>query len=184
MNNFLKNAGSILMLLSFLFLLFIYYPILKLYFGGNSSTEFQKSTNEPYIEIKKINVLEKLIFSVDPFDEKEYRQALQNGIAQAKGTAKPGEEGTIFLFAHSSDLPWRITRYNIAFFRLGELEKNDEITLTFEGKKYLYTVDDKKIVKPDEVDYLSKQKGTMLILQTCYPLGSDLRRLLIFAKPL
>lgn len=121
---------------------------------------------------------------VNPFNEEEYRKALEKGVAQAKGTALPGEKGTIFLFAHSSDFPWRITRYNVAFFRLPELQKGDKINIFRNGKEYKYKVTDKKTVWPSEVNYLLDTKKTQLILQTCFPIGTSLQRLLVFAKPI
>jgi len=169
------------MAFSLLQLIFIYYPLINLYLFPNklTSNTVDKSF---YIEIPKINVKTSVIGNVDPFNEKEYRASLEKGIAQAKGTALPGEKGTVFLFAHSSDLPWRITRYNIAFFRLPELERRDPIIIFRNGKEYKYKVTDKKTVWPNEVNYLLDTKKTQLILQTCVPIGTSFQRLLVFAE--
>lgn len=169
------------MAFSLLLLIFIYYPLINLYLFPNklTSNTVDKSF---YIEIPKINVKTSVIKNVDPFNEKEYRASLEKGIAQAKGTVLPGEKGTTFLFAHSSDLPWRITRYNVAFFRLPELQKRDPITIFRNGKEYRYKVIEKKTVWPSEVNYLLDTKKTQLILQTCVPIGTAFQRLLVFAE--
>ena len=103
-------------------------------------------------------------------------------MAHAKGTALPNQAGTTFLFAHSSDVPWRITSYNTAFYRLGKIQPGDQITITYEGEDYFYQVRDKKVVWPIEVEFLTKQGKDQLILQTCTPIGTSLKRLLVFAE--
>ncbi len=170
------------MAFSLFLIIFIYYPIIVFYLFPNQQN-INPSNTAFYIEIPKINIKTPIIPGVDPFNEKKYRQALEKGVAQAKGTALPGEKGTIFLFAHSSDLPWRITRYNIAFVRLPELKKGDLIIIVRNGKKYKYKVNDEKTVWPDQVNYLLNTKKTQLILQTCVPIGTSFQRLLVFAGP-
>lgn len=96
----------------------------------------------------------------------------------------PDEEGTTYLFAHSSDLPWRITKYNVAFFRLPELKNGDIITVGRKGKVYKYKVAGQKTVNPSEVNYLLNTKEKQLILQTCVPIGTSFQRLLVIASPI
>ncbi len=168
------------MAFSLLLLVFIYYPILSLYIFPPAIDKkiLDKSF---YVEIPKINIASQIIPNVDPFIETEYRKALERGIAHAKNTPLPGEKGTSFLFAHSSDSPWRITRYNVAFFRLPELKKGDNIKIVRDGKVYEYRVSDTKTVWPNEVNYLLGNRKDQLILQTCTPIGTSLQRLLVFA---
>lgn len=170
------------MAFSLLLLVFIYYPIVSLYLFP-SKIDSEVLTKSFYIEIPKINVASEIIPKVDPFIETEYRKALETGIAHAKNTSLPGEKGTSFLFAHSSDSPWRITRYNVAFFRLPELKKGDNIKIVRDRKVYEYRVFDAKTVWPNEVNYLLDNKKDQLILQTCTPIGTSLKRLLVFAFP-
>ena len=170
------------MAFSLLLLVFIYYPVVSLYLFP-PKIDSKVLTKSFYIEIPKINVLSQIIQNVDPFSETEYRKSLEKGIAHAKNTSLPGEKGTSFLFAHSSDSPWRITRYNVAFFRLPELKKGDLINIARNGKMYRYKVFDVKTVWPNEVNYLLDNKKDQLILQTCTPPGTAFMRLLIFADP-
>lgn len=169
------------MAFSLFLLIFIYYPLISLYIFPHKISE--PSNKSLYLEIPKINIRASIIENVDPFNQIEYRNALEKGIAQAKGTFLPGEKGTVFLFAHSSDLPWRITRYNVAFFRLPELKNGDIISIFKNGKEYKYKVSAKKTVWPNEVNYLLDAKKDQLILQTCVPIGTALQRLLVFANP-
>src|SRR3989344_2274478 len=174
--------GNALMAFSLLLLVFIYYPIISLYLFP-PKIDSKVLTKPFYIEIPKINIASQIIPNVDPFNETEYRKSLEKGIAHAKNTSLPGDEGMSFLFAHSSDSPWRITRYNVAFFRLPELQKGDPIIIFRNGKEYKYKVSGKKTVWPNEVNYLLDNKKNQLILQTCVPIGTSLQRLLVFAVP-
>ncbi len=161
---------------------YIYFPLLRIY---TITPEIKQTLPEKglFITIPKIGAQSKVIENVDPWNESEYKKALTLGVAQAKGTHLPGENGLIFLFAHSSDNPFQITRYNTIFFKLNQLNNNDSIIITRNGKNYIYKVYDKKIVWPSEIQYLTDKQGDELILQTCTPPGTSLKRLLIFAKP-
>lgn len=137
------------------------------------------------VVIPKIGANEKITPNVDPSNEKEYLDALKHSVAHAKGSALPGLGGTTYLFAHSADNFWDVGRYNAVFYLLKDLELNDEISVFFNNKRYNYTVYDKKIVDPSEVEYIASNlgQGEKLILQTCWPPGTAWKRLLIFAKP-
>ncbi len=137
------------------------------------------------IIITKIGANAKVISNVDPANETEYLNALKTGVAHALGTAFPGEGGHVFLFAHSTDYFWNVGNYNAIFYLLYKLENNDQIDIFYKGKRISYKVVDKKIVSPEEVEYLTKKTNfESLTLQTCWPLGTTLKRLLVFAERL
>ena len=136
------------------------------------------------IVIPKMQANSRVIANVDPSNESIYLDALNKGVAHAAGTAYPGERGHIFLFAHSTDYFWNIQSYNAIFYLLYKLEKGDEINVFYKGQRYVYEMDSSKIVDPSEVDYLTrKTSDESLTLQTCWPPGTTLKRLLVFAKP-
>jgi sortase A len=103
-------------------------------------------------------------------------------VAIAKDFAKPGEKGTSYIFAHSSDAPWRISSYNTVFFRLGELKEGDQIEVFYNNQTFKYDVSHSIEVWPNEVEAITKTNGNQLILQTCTPIGTSLKRLLVFAS--
>lgn len=140
---------------------------------------------DPYfsIIIPKIGANSRVIPNVDPGDENVYLPILQKGVAHALGTAFPGDGGHIFLFAHSTDYFWNVTNYNAVFYLLYKLEYNDEIDLFYKNQRVTYRVLEKKVVDPSEVEYLTKKTdGEFLTLQTCWPLGTTLKRLMVFAE--
>lgn len=177
--------GEALILISLFTLGFIYYPYLSLYIlppptGVLASSKY-------YIEIPKIHAQAQIIEKVNPWEAADYQPALERGVAEASGSVLPGDLGSIFLFAHSSQPPWKLTRSNTSFLRLGELGVGDQIILTKDDKKYTYQVKEKKEVWPTEVEYLrnlneSQSSTQVLILQTCTPIGTSLKRLLVFAQ--
>ena len=182
--NLKKTFGNILIATSLFGLTFIYYPYLKeLLFPPRITPEVRMSAKFS-LEIPSINVFSRVIENVDPYNEGVYLESLKQGVAHAKGTKLPGEGGTVYMFAHSSDVPWRITRYNTAFFKLDLVKNGDEIIVRRNGKEFKYKVFDKKTVWPNEVAYLKEDQGDFLILQTCTPVGTALQRLLVFAKPI
>lgn len=145
-------------------------------------SEEEKVSMEFSVEIPSQKIFSKVIENVNPFNKTEYLEKLKDGVAHAKGSTLPGEKGTVYLFAHSSDVPWRATRYNTAFLKLDFVKKGDSIIVRRNGKTYIYKVVNKKIVWPSEVKYLTESQGDILILQTCYPIGTSFQRLLVFAE--
>lgn len=137
------------------------------------------------VVIPKIGANEKVTPNVNPADGSEYLEVLKRTVAHAKGSALPGLKGTTYLFAHSADNFWEVGRYNAIFYLIKDLNFGDDISVFFQDKRYNYTVYDKKIVDPTEVEYLASNigLGERLILQTCWPPGTAWKRLLIFAKP-
>lgn len=134
------------------------------------------------IVVPKIAANAKIIANVDAADEKVYLDVLQRGVAHALGTAFPGEGGHVFLFAHSTDYFWNVGTYNAVFYLLGKLEKGDEINIFYKNQRYVYKVQDKIVVDPSRADYLTRKSNKeFLTLQTCWPIGTTLKRLLVFA---
>lgn len=135
------------------------------------------------IVIPKINANALVVPNVDPGNEAAYSQALAKGVAQAKGTNFPGQNGNIYLFSHSTDAPWNIVRYNAIFYLLRELEPGDQIIMFYNNKRYDYVVFDKNIVDPSDTSYLTNRYDkSVLTLQTCDPPGTLFRRLIVRAK--
>ncbi len=135
------------------------------------------------IIIPKLGANAHVIANVDPYDHEAYQQALSHGVAHARGTAFPGEHGNMFLFSHSSVNFYEATQYNAIFYLLYKLEKGDKISVWRQGKEYIYTIEEKKIALPSETSYLT-QKTTerQLILMTCWPPGTNLKRLMVIAR--
>lgn len=147
---------------------------------GISDTSFS-------VYIPKIEARSSVVPSVDPANPSSYSEALKTGIAHAWGTSLPGQEGGTYLFAHSTNAPWNVARYNAVFYLLKELEPaaDDEVFVFFQGKLYKYRVAEKHIAASDDISWLTEAISgpERLILQTCWPPGTAWNRLVIVAYP-
>ena len=135
------------------------------------------------IVIPKISATAKIIPNVNPADEEAYRNALKIGVAHAEGSKLPGGGGTIYLFAHSTNSLANVSRYNAVFYQLKDIEADDKIIIFFAGKKYIYQVTSKQIVAANDTQWLTSADEERLILQTCWPPGTSLKRLIVVARP-
>ncbi|MDQ1344411.1 MAG: sortase [Patescibacteria group bacterium] len=119
------------------------------------------------------------------FDHMEniFMKELEKGVIRYPGTARPGESGNAFVFGHSSNYPWMKGAYNQVFALLDQLVYGDEIIVYYDQKKYVYVIGEKKIVKPGDVKVLNRGEGRKeLSLMTCWPVGTTLKRMIVFAE--
>lgn len=134
------------------------------------------------IVIPKIDAKSQILANVDTSSEQEYFDALKKGVAHARGTYFPGQGKTIYLFAHSTDYVFNVSTYNAIFYLLRKLEIGDDVMIYFSDRKYIYRVSETIVTEPTDVTWLTKDFGKeKLILQTCYPPGTRLKRLLVLA---
>ena len=133
--------------------------------------------NIPLIDIK-----EKKVKSKNKL-ENIFMKELESGIVRYPGSARPWEKWNVFIFGHSSNYPWIAGKYNDVFARLGQLKKWDIIYSYYWQKKYKYQVISKKVIKPTDVWVLKNDKTKKeLTLMTCWPIGTDLNRLIVTTK--
>jgi sortase A len=115
--------------------------------------------------------------------ENIFMQELEKGVVRYPGTAKPGEFGNAFIFGHSSNYPWIKGEYNSVFALLDELSFGDEIIVYYNQQKFTYIIREKKVIKPGNVKILDRDDGKKeLSLMTCWPIGTTLNRLIVFAE--
>lgn len=205
MNN-LVITGIAFVAVAAVILLSIFYPLLKAelsyLFSGNKNVkvvgkseasvpvgnsakfEIMKPADENFgIVIPKIEANAKIVPEVDAENSAIYQRALTQGVAHAKGTRLPGEEGNIFLFAHSGQDVLEANRYNAVFYLLSKLEKGDEIFIFYQTKKYRYLVTEQHTAAPEEVRYMDDTPGkNTLTLMTCWPGGTTWKRLIVRAE--
>ncbi|MBI2263149.1 sortase [Candidatus Berkelbacteria bacterium] len=155
------------------------------------NVEENSADNKIAAELPKINIIDNtlyiaktdteapVIFNVEAAQILNY---LEKGVVHFKGTALPGEKGNVFITGHSSNYPWRQSPYNTVFALLDKLEKKDQIALVYQNKKYLYEVAEVFTVKPKDVWVMQETEEPVLTLMTCYPLGTNLKRLIVRAK--
>jgi sortase A len=142
-------------------------------------------SNDPKLIIPKINVDVPADYNAKP-DYDSQMASMQNGVAYfgiPGADSKPGQIGNTVLSGHSSNDIIDQGSYKFIFARLDQLNNGDTIYLNYNGKRYMYTVTKKQIVKPTNVSALVyKTDKPILTLITCTPLGTSLNRLLVTAE--
>jgi len=134
------------------------------------------------ISIPAVFIDAPVIYNVDPNDKPAYLAALAHGIAQASSTAFPGSGGLGYYFAHSST-PQFVQKYNAVFYLLGKLHAGDDIYLWHQGDRFDYKVTGSKVTNPNDLSFLTATyPAETIVLQTCWPPGTTLQRLLVFAQ--
>jgi LPXTG-site transpeptidase (sortase) family protein len=118
--------------------------------------------------------------NVDLADDKVFDTGLKDKVAHGIGSSFPGQKGTIYIFGHSADL----TSSQAVFYLLGKLQPGDEIDVFYNGWRFVYQVNEKKIIAADDLSFLENKGDERLVLQTCWPVGTRLKRLIVVAKPL
>lgn len=210
-----RNLGLNLVFLAFLGILFVTLPVIlpkihsevkpkteikpiQLTFGQMANEEQQRKLaseeaqkygvpTDFSIVIPKIAAAAWVVPNVNSANEEEYLAALKLGVSHALGTAFPGNKGTIYLFAHSTNILTNVSKYNAIFYQLKDLEAGDKVIIFYTGKEFIYQVTDKQIVGAKDISWLTDPPAgggeEKLVLQTCWPPGTSLKRLIVIAKP-
>lgn len=196
---YLFYFGNLLVVTAVIYLVYLYYPLaaagVKIKFSQQNqksekqetlkkATEAKIDLNDFWVKIPKLGIESKVKANVSAYNKQEYLPVLaDNIVAHARGSGLPGEGKTVYLFAHSTMQTISMVRKNAVFYWLGRLEAGDLIQVGFSGQDYTYQVKEKVIANKRQADYLdyqAKDKET-LILQTCWPVGTNFKRLLVLA---
>lgn len=172
--------------------LFIILIAVSLVFNKKNPSNFQSSPtpspsvsplyNDFHLEIPSISINAPVIADIDGADKKAYDEALENGVGQLAGSAKPGEGSNIFIFGHSSFYFWSPGNYKDIFRNLDDLKENDEIIIWYNQKEYKYSVFETKIVYPNEVEVTAPTNEEQVSLMTCWPPNTTYKRMIVIGK--
>lgn len=142
---------------------------------------------EPKLIIPKINVNVPVVYGVGA-DDKSQLAAMEHGVAHWPGgewaKSVPGQAGNTVIAGHSSNDLFEAGDYKFIFAQLERLEKGDTIYANYEGKRYTYVVTRKDIILPvgQWQDIIRPTDKPMLVLVTCWPLGTAQKRMLVSAE--
>lgn len=184
------------MVVGFLYTIAAAYPLLK---AEITYTVYQKTQSHAINEeidqclqsngnydllIPKIGIVAPIKTDVSVSNEKEYFDALKEGIAQAKGSNLPSEEpGNTYLFAHSTQNIFEIQHYSAYFTLLHKLELGDDIYIRYKENTYHYQVSENSVVKSFDLTPLQQDQSLpTLTLQTCDPPGLPINRRIVTAE--
>lgn len=115
---------------------------------------------------------------------------LEFGVVHYPASSKPGEKGPSILLGHSSAYPWYKGKYGSVFALLGKLKPGDRFYVQYEDNRlFVYTVKQSVIFNPlvgddKKLAELEQNTENSLILVSCWPVGTDYRRIAVEAVPL
>jgi sortase A len=134
--------------------------------------------------IPKLKVTAPIIVDVPGDDETYYLQAVERGVAQLKGSAKPGEIGNSFIFGHSSFFFVGPGQYKTVFQKLRLLRPGDELTIKRDNQVLTYQVIEGRIVEPNDFAVLASSQKEQITLMACWPPGTLAKRYIVVAERL
>jgi len=100
---------------------------------------------------------------------------LKKGVGHHIGSANPGERGNLVLSAHN-DVFGEIFRH------LDQLQPGDEIVVYSGSQRYRYTVSERRLVAPTQVDVMGPTNEPAVTLISCYPYLIDNQRIAVFGQ--
>lgn len=162
---------------------------------GDRFTDKQEITNgydpaapgdaRPAIEIAipKIGVTAPMVWSASD-NEKDQLADLAKGVAHFPSTASPGQTGNMIISGHSSNYIWAKGSFNYIFKNLNNLMPGDVVdvkSVQQNGKTFVYhyKISEKFTALPNDDRIFDDTSNASLTLSTCWPLRTNLRRLIV-----
>ena len=151
---------------------------------GNAEGDEHMNTT---LRIPAIGVNAPIIWS-HAVDEKEVLNELEQGIVHVAGTPVPSIRGNSYITGHSSYYSWSKSSFKDVLKDVHKLKVGDEIifdTTLANGKnvKIVYVVSQAGIVVLASDDRLfTESEGYEVTIATCWPIGTNLKRMMIKAK--
>ena len=133
--------------------------------------------------IESLGIEAPIVYAEDNNDN-TFAAALAQGVVHYPGTKNPGQPGNVYIFGHSSDLPWSQGDYKTVFALLPRVEIGAEVIVTdASGNAFTYTVTESFSAGANRVDLLANTpEQYRLTLQTSYPIGTALRRWIVISE--
>jgi len=120
------------------------------------------------IEIPSIGVAEYVVEGTD-------LESLRKGPGHYPETPLPGERGTAAIAGHR-------TTYGAPFRHIDELDPGDRIIIDMPDGRFIYRVEESKIVDDQDLSVLEPVGYRRLMLSACHPLYSAAQRIIVYAR--
>jgi sortase A len=112
-----------------------------------------------------------------PINEGSTMSTLKKGVWRLPETSSPDRGSNTVIVAHR----FTYTNPQGPFYYLNKVQPHDEIGIIWGNKKYLYSVSNIQIVKPNDIGVEAPTKQAELTLYTCTPLWLPKNRLVVTA---
>jgi len=137
--------------------------------------------------IDKIGVKAPIVFNVPPDNDSIYAR-LEDGVVHYSTTSKPGLPGASVILGHSSSYPWYKGDYGAVFALLGKLDVGDKFYVQYsDDRTFVFQMTKAVIFNPFATDdtqlaALENDSGSSVILISCYPVGTNYKRIAVQAE--
>jgi len=150
---------------------------------GDTSEDNKLQDIPDQIIAPKIKVKAPIIFS-DTYEEALNQKYLKKGVIIEKDSKGCGKKGNTLVSGHSSSRNiFRKGKYDTVFTLLDKLENGDYIVIYKDQRKFTYIVRYKKTVSRHDLKTVWQADfDYTLTLITCWPVGTDLKRLIVKAE--
>ncbi|PJE50381.1 MAG: hypothetical protein COV29_04400 [Candidatus Yanofskybacteria bacterium CG10_big_fil_rev_8_21_14_0_10_36_16] len=137
------------------------------------------------LEIPRLRVSAPIIIEPSTNTDTIYKR-LENGVVHYASTPMPGEAGTSIILGHSSAYPWYRGQYGSVFALLNQLNAGDVIQIQNGNEILNYKVAGSLVFSPFSEDNLKLAEfestdGSSLVLLSCWPVGTNYKRIAIKA---
>lgn len=136
--------------------------------------------------IPKLGLESPLVFDAKSNREADMQEALERGVVWynlPRANSLPGQFGNAVFLGHSSGDIFYGGQFKYIFSKLNRLSIGDTFYLTYEKKRYIYSIEKREVIWPNEFDKLDTgDDSAWVTLITCDPPGSSVRRLVVFGK--
>ncbi len=120
------------------------------------------------IQIPSIGVDEYVVEGTD-------LESLRKGPGHYPDSPLPGEQGTTAIAGHR-------TTYGAPFRHIDELDRGDRIIVDMPDGRFIYRVEESKIVDDQDLSVLNPVGYRRLMLSACHPLYSAAQRIIVYAR--
>lgn len=149
----------------------------------------QTPVESPIIKPKTIPVLSPPTFSLKkgdleikaPIIEGITEEDLTKGLGHHPDSVWPNVKGNAVIAGHSFSLDAE-NKYGQVFANLRDVEIGDQVSVTYQNKKYTYKVFKKETTPAKDMSLMGKADAWQLTFYTCDPPKTDWRRLVFQAE--
>ncbi|MBI2063784.1 MAG: sortase [Candidatus Yanofskybacteria bacterium] len=136
--------------------------------------------------IEKLGISAPLVFGVNSDNDTIFKN-LENGVVHYSNTPKPGLDGVSIILGHSSAYPWYKGAYGSVFALLGKLQPGDKFSVRYaDGRTFNFAIKQSVVFSPfaddSRLTQIEKTPGTSLVLVSCWPVGTNYKRIAVQAE--
>lgn len=142
--------------------------------------------DQAILKIDRLGISASIVFDAGG-DLKNIYSNLEKGVVHYSSTPKPGLDGVSIILGHSSAYPWYKGQYGSVFALLGKLQLGDKFSVRYaDGRVFNFAVKQSIVFSPFADDarltQIEKTSGSSLVLISCWPVGTNYKRIAVQAE--